>query len=115
MNSQRKIYRQISFLSLVGVGLFGFVFFAPDVGGHAGSFFSVAMQCTWQKLLELPAAWSSLKIILLSVGLFLIIESTGTVLAVKKFKSLVLPVFLMQAVPCLGLLVGGYYLIKSLL
>jgi len=115
MNGQRKIYRQTSLLSVVGLGLLGFAFFSPDPGGHSGSFFSVAMQCTWQDLLELPAAWSSLKIILLSVGLFLIIESTGTVLAVRKFKSLVLPVFLMQAVPCLGLLFGGYYLIKSLL
>ena len=115
MNRQQKIYRQISLLSLVGGGLLGVVFFAPNVGGHTGSFINMAMQCTWQDLLELPAAWSSLKIILLSVGLFLIIESTVTVLAVKKFKSLVLPVFLMQAVPCLGFLVGGYYLIKSLL
>jgi hypothetical protein len=39
----------------------------------------------------------------------------GTVLAVKRFKSLVLPVFLMQAVPCLGLLFGSYCLVKSLL
>jgi hypothetical protein len=115
MNSQPKIYRQTSFLSLVGLGILGFAFFAPDAGVHPGSFFSVAMRCTWQDLLELPAAWCSIKIILMSVGLFLIIESTGTVLAVKKYKSLVLPVFLMQAVPCLGLLFGGYYLIKSLL
>jgi hypothetical protein len=115
MNSQPKIYRQSSLLSLVGVGLLGFAFFVPDAGGHPGSFFRVAMQTTWQNLLDWPAAWCSMKIILLSIGLFLIIESTGTVLVMKKFKSFVLPVFLMQAVPCLGLLVGGYYLIKSLL
>jgi hypothetical protein len=115
MKGQRKIYRQISLLSLVGVGLLGFAFFVPDAGDHPGSFFRVAMQTTWQNLLDWPAAWCSLKIILLSVGLFLIIESTGTVLAVKQLKPLVLPVFLMQAVPCLGFLLGGYYLIKSLL
>jgi hypothetical protein len=110
MKGQRKIYRQISLLSLVGVGLVGVglvgvglvgvglvgvTFFVPDAGGHPGSFFRVAMQTTWQNLLDWPVAWCSLKIILLSVGLFLIIESTGTVLAVKQFKLLVLPVFLM--------------------
>ena len=115
MDRQREIYRQVGLLSLVGFGLLGFAFFAPNVGGHSGSFFSVAMQTTWENLLDWPAVWCSLKIILLSVGLFLIIESTGTVLAVKKLKSLVLPVFLMQAVPLLGLLFGGYYLVKSLL
>ena len=58
--------------------------------------------------------WCSLKIIMFSAGLFLLIESTGTVLAVKNFKSLALPVFMMQALPCLGFLFGGYCLIKSL-
>jgi hypothetical protein len=115
MNRQRDIYRQVSLLSLVGIGLLGFVFFAPDVGGHSGSFFQVAMQTTWQNLLDWPAVRCSVKIILLSAGLFLLIESTGTFLAAKKIKSLVLPVFLMQAVSCLGLLFGGYYLVKSLL
>ena len=115
MNRQRDIYWQVSLLSLVGIGLLGFVFFAPNAVGYEGSFFQVAMQCTWQNLLDWPAAWCSMKIILLSVGLFLIIESTGTMLAVRRFKSLVMPVFMMQGVPCLGLLFGSYYLVKSLL
>jgi hypothetical protein len=115
MNSQHEIPRQIRVLSLVGLCLLAFGLLAPGVGRQEGSFFSAAMQCTWRDLWELPAAWSSLRIILLSAGLFLLIESMGTILAVKKFKSLVLPVFLMQAVPCLGLLFGGYYLVKSLL
>jgi hypothetical protein len=115
MNGQRENYRRTSLLSLVGLCLLAFVFFAPGIGHQEGSYFSTAMQCTWRDLWELPAAWSSLRIILLSAGLFLLIESTGTILAAKKFKSLVVPVFLMQAVPCLGLLFGGYYLVKSLL
>jgi hypothetical protein len=115
MNSQHEIFRRTSLLSLVGLGLFGFALLAPSIGEHQGSYFSTAMHCTWRGLWEFPAAWSSLRIILLSAGLFLLIESTGTILAAKKFKSLVLPVFLMQAVPCLGLLFGGYYLVKSLL
>ncbi len=114
-NRQREILRHIRFLSLTGLGLLAFALLAPNIGERQGSFFSVAMQCTWRDLWELPAAWCSVKIILLSTGLFLLIESTGTVLAIKKIKSLVLPVSLMQAVPCLGFFFGGYYLIKSLL
>ena len=114
-NRQRETPCKICLLSLAGLGLLGLALMAPNIGGHQGSFFSVAMQCTWRDLIELPAAWCSVKIILLSAGLFLLIESTGTFLAAKKIKSLVLPVFLMQAVPCLGFLLGGYYLIKSLL
>ena len=115
MNRQREIYRQVSLLSLVGLGLAGFAFFAPDAGQQPGSFFSVAMQTTWRNLLDLPAAWCSVKIILCSISLFLLIESTGTMLSVWKFKSLALLVFFLQAVPCLGLLSGSFFLVKSLL
>jgi len=115
MNRQRKINVQISRLSLLGMGLLGIAFFTPDAGRQPGSFFSVAMETTWRNPLDIPAAWCSLKIILLSFGLFLLIESAGTFLAVRKHNSLALSVFFMQAAPCLGLLCGGFYLVKSLL
>lgn len=115
MNSQREIYFHTTLLSLIGLSLLVFSFLAPGIGQQEGSFFRAAMQSDWRNLLQLPAAWCSLRIILLSISLFLLIESMGTILAVKKIKSLVLPVFLMQVVPCLGLLFGGYYLVKSLL
>jgi hypothetical protein len=115
MNRQREIYRQVGLLSLIGLGLFGIAFFAPDAGAHRGAFFNVAMQTAWQNPLDWPAVWCSVKIILLSIGLFLLIESMGTILAVKKYKSLALSVFSMQAVPLLGFLFGGFYLVKSLL
>jgi hypothetical protein len=115
MNRQRESYRQVGLLSLVGLGLLGCAFFAPDAGRHAGLFFSVAMQTTWQNPLDWPAAWCSVKIILWSFGLFLLIESTGTLLTVRKHKSLAGPVFFLQVVPCLGLGLGGFYLVKALL
>jgi hypothetical protein len=115
MNRQRDIYRQAGRLTLIGLGLLGFAIYAPDAGGQPGLFFRVAMQTTWQNLLDWPAVWCSVKIILLSLGLFLLIESTGTFLAVKKHKSLAVSVFFLQALPCAGLLLGGFYLIKSLL
>jgi hypothetical protein len=115
MNRQRDIYRQAGLLTLIGVGLLSFAIYAPDAGRHPGAFFSVAMQTTWQHLLDWPAVWCSVKIILLSLGLFLLIESTGTFLAVKKYKSLAVSVFFLQVLPCAGLLLGGFYLVKSLL
>ena len=73
------------------------------------------MKTTWRNLLDFPAAWCSVKIILFSFGLFLLIESAGTLLSVRKHKSLALSVYFMQAVPCFGLLCGVFYLLKSLL
>jgi hypothetical protein len=115
MSSQRDIYRQISLLSLAGLGFFGIAFFTPDPGQHPGAFFSIATQTTWKHVLEWPAAWCSLKIILSSIGLFLVIESAGTILSLRKRKSLALSVFFLQTLPCLGFLFGSFYLMKSLL
>jgi len=56
-----------------------------------------------------------LKIILSSIGLFLVIESAGTILSLRKRKSLALSVFFLQTLPCLGFLFGSFYLMKSLL
>lgn len=112
---QQEIFRQTSLLILIGIGLFGIAFFSPDAGHGPGAFFRVAMQTTWSNLLDLSAAWCSVKIILCSAGLFLVIESTGTVLSVLKFKSLALSVFFLQLVPCVGLVIGSFYLFKALL
>ena len=114
-NRQMEILRQVFLLSAIGLGLFAIVLFAPDASQAQGVFFLPALQTSWSHLLDIPAVWSSVKIILFSVGLFLMIESIGTVLAVFKYKTIALPVFFMQVLPCLGLLSGSYYLLKSLL
>ena len=115
MNRQQIILRQVGLLCLIGIGLFGITFFAPDAAPHRGAFFQPALETSWQRLLDLPAVWASIKIILFCIGLFLVIESAGTVLSVLKFKSLALLIFLLQVVPCCGLVCGSYYLVKSLL
>ena len=115
MSRQQEILRQVGILTLIGIGLFGIAFFAPDANAHQGAFYQAALQTSWRHILDLPAVWSSIKIILCCVGLFLVIESAGTMLSVMKMKSLALLVFLMQIVPGLGLLCGGYYLVKSVL
>ena len=111
---EREILRQVSRLTLLGVGFFGIAVFAPDAAPSHGVFYQAALHSRWLSLLEMAAAWSSIKIMLFCVGLVLMIESTGTVLSVMKMKSLALFVFFMQVIPCLGLLCGGYYLAKAL-
>lgn len=116
MNREREIFKQVYILGLVGLGLLGIVFFAPDAGRFQNaSFWRIAMNTTWKNPLDFAAAWCSLKIILLSLGLFLLIESVGTVLSVFQYKFLALLVYFFQALPCLGFLLGGYYLVKALL
>ena len=107
--------RKVGLLSLIGLGLIGVVIFSPNANPYHGAFFQGALETTWSQGLDLPAVWSSLKIIIFSVGLFLLIESTGTVLAVLKFRSIAIPIFFLQVIPFLGLLGGAYCLLKSLL
>lgn len=88
---------------------------APAGNPYQGAFFQPALETTWRRLLDLPAAWSSIRILLFSVGMFLVIEAIGTVLALMKLRSLALAVFFLQVLPVLCFLCGSYYLVKSLL
>jgi hypothetical protein len=115
MNRQEQILRQAMLVNLIGMGLLGLVFFSPNADPRQGAFFQAALQTTWRNVLDFPGVWSSIKIILFSVGLGLLLESVGTMLALLKFKSLALSVFFLQVVPVLGLLCGGFYFVKSLL
>ena len=115
LDRQQQILRNVRFLILAGFGLLVIVLVAPDANSAEGLFFRPALQTTWQQVLDIPAIWSSLKIILFSISLFLLIESAGTVLAVFKLKNIAIPVFFLQIIPCLGLLCGSYYFLKALL
>jgi len=114
MSRGQQISRQVNGMILAGICLLGIVFLAPDAGHPPnGSFFKIAMSSIWGKLFELTAAWCSFKIILFSIGLLLLIESLGTILVRFKHRQVALTVFKLQVVPCVGLLIGGYYLAKS--
>jgi hypothetical protein len=115
MTRQQEILRQVTLLSAIGVGLFGVALFAPDARPHLGAFYQPALETSWGNLLNMPAVWASLKIMLFFIGLFLVIESAGTVLALLKMKSLSVIVYFLQVVPCLGLVCGSYYLVKAVL
>jgi len=113
---ERHIFRQVGLLCLIGAGLLAVVLFSPDAGQNQHtSFIKVAGASSWLEPGDFAAAWCSLKIILLSVGLFLFIESAGTLLAVMRRKHLALTVFLLQVVPLLGFVSGSYCFVKALL
>ena len=101
---------------IIGVFTLCFVFLTPSAGPHAGwAFFQAARDSTWQRLFEWGSAWCSLKIILSCLGLFMILDCLGTVLTRARWIWLAHLAFYLVIVPCLGFLVGGYYLIKALL
>ena len=113
---EEKIFKPGSTLFLTGISLVSLVFFGPDAARHrAGSFFEVAASSSWGKWLQFAAAWCSFKIILLSLGLFLVIESLVVILAAAKGHQLARVVYFLHLMPCFGFLIGGYYLIKALL
>jgi hypothetical protein len=115
MSRGQQITQQVDGMVLAGICFIGISFFAPDAGHHHnGSFFSIATSSAWGRPFELPAAWCSLKIMLSSIGLWLLIESFGTVLVRLKHIRLAVMLFALQIVPGVGLLTGGYYLAKSL-
>ena len=115
MNGGRRIIGRVSLAFLTGLGLLGIAFFAPDVAHHNGYFFKIAMASPWQNVFDLAAAWCSLKIILLGVGLFLIIESLGSMLVRLKHEYLAWAVFSLHFASCTWILFGGFCLVKALL
>jgi hypothetical protein len=115
MSRGQQITQQVNGMVLAGICLIGISFFAPDAGQHHnGSFFTIATSSAWGRLFELPAAWCSLKIMLSSIGLWLLIESFGTVLVRLKHIRLAVMLFALQVVPGVCFVIGGYYLAKSL-
>jgi hypothetical protein len=109
------IYSQCGYFLLVGISLINLAFFAPPAAGEsAAGLFKAATLSTWEKPLDLPAAWCSFKIILLSLGLFLVIECLGTYLALANRRWLARIIYSLHLLPSLGFLAGGYYFIKAL-
>ena len=113
---ESHILRQVGLLCLIGMCLLAVVLFSPDAGQNQHtSFIKVASASRWGDPGDLAAAWCSAKVILLCVGLSLLIESAGTLLALMRRKYLALTVFVLQVVPLAGFLAGGYCLVKALL
>lgn len=115
MSREQETNRQVGGLLLMGFCLFCLAFFAPDVAPHrTGAFFKIASAASWHRLFEWPSAWCSLKIILSSIGLFLVVESLGTLVVRSQYKDWAVTVFSLQIISLFGFLSGDYYLLKAL-
>jgi hypothetical protein len=116
MRRDIAIRRRITFFFIIGIGLMGFAIGTPDPEHHHGlGFIQGARETIYTHPLDWEAAWCSLKIILFSLGLGLLIESVGAFFMRMEYTLLGFFVHLMHILPALGLLAGGYYLIKSLI
>jgi hypothetical protein len=116
MNKAREKLAEVVLVSFAGFILLAVVFLVPNGSGNSSyAFFKTACQTRWGDWLDWPAAWCSVKLILFSASLFLLIDSFGTLLLVLNRRRLAGKVFILIGLPFLGFFIGGYYLVKSLL
>lgn len=114
---EERVLKYGSFLLLSGISLIGAVLLAPNSAGQPVGlcFFKIAASGTWGKTLDFPTAWCSVKILLLCLGSFLVIESIATILCVLNRKGVALLVYCLHFVPVVGVLLGSYCLFRALL
>ena len=112
MNPDQEINYKIALALAVSFCLFTLVFATPnDAPGPSWAFVQVARATSWHRLLDWPAAWCSLKILLCSVAMFLTFDALGTILIRLKRKTLAEVFFVSAVLPLVGFLVGDYYLV----
>jgi hypothetical protein len=108
--------RRILVLYFTGLYLLAVVFLSPHAGYREGrSFFIVAQSSPWNQWWDWPAAWCSVKIILLSTGAFSVLAALWMLLKILNRQSLARMIRFLSAAPGLGVLIGIYYLVKALL
>jgi len=116
MNKARVKLAEVSFVSLAGFILLGIVFLTPNGSSNSSRpFFEILLGTSWGHVLDWPAVWCSVKLLLFSASLFLLIDSFGTLLLVLNRRHLAGKVFVLIVLPFFGLFIGTYYLVKSLL
>lgn len=106
--------RRALLLYAAGFCMLAFAFLFPDEAYWEGrSFFNVARQSPWNHWWDWPAAWCSVKIILLSLGVFSIMTALRRMLKVSRCWAKA--ILLLSSVSSLVCALGVYYLLKALL
>ena len=113
---QVKSIHRAGLVCAVGLFLLYVVFLVPHPGYSEGkSFFMVAHGALWQDFGDWAAAWCSMKIILLSAGIFVLLVSLGAALQVLQRETVAASLFVLAVSQVLMFLFGFYCLIKSVL
>jgi hypothetical protein len=115
IQNKKQPGRNISAYLFAGLFFSTVALLSPDAGTmHGTSFFSVAQASPWERWWDWPAAWCSLKIILLSVGVFLSLFALMEFLrlSAKNIPSKI--VMTLTTAPVAGFWLGVYYFVKAL-
>lgn len=75
----------------------------------------MAQASPWDRWWDWAAAWCSVKIILLSLGIISLIAALGILLKSLNQEFWAKAILVLSAVPGLGVGLGAYYLVKALL
>jgi hypothetical protein len=103
-------------LCLIGGCVLAIVFLTPNAGHEQHrSFLAVARDSLWSQFADWPAAWCSVKILLLGTGALLVLDAMGNLMIRLKQEVLGLGLFCLGLVPVLLLIFGSYELVKALL
>jgi hypothetical protein len=112
LSNEKEKQRNILLYYFVGLCCLTIVFLSPHAGYLDGvSFFSIARSSPWERWGDWPAAWCSLKVIFLSLGVFLVLSALGSLFSARKMPAKV--VLTLISAPVAGFWLGLYYLIKA--
>jgi hypothetical protein len=113
-SNEQETQRKILLLYFTGFFFLTIVFLSPHAGYLDGeSFISIARSSPWERWGDWPAAWCSLKVIFLSMGVFLVLRALGGLLRLSAGKTPGNVVLTLTGAPIAGFWIGLYYLIKA--
>lgn len=114
LSNEKATQSKILLCYFAGFYFLTIVFLSPDAGNLNGeSFFSIARSSPWERWGDWPAAWCSLKVIFLSLGVFLVLRALGGLLRLSARKTSGNVVLTLTGAPIAGFWLGLYYLIKA--
>ena len=110
-----KYSTNTGFMFIIGIVLMGVILFVPDASQlEHQSFFGFAHRGIWGLYFEWPRAWCSVKIILLSLAILLIVDATANLLIRFHYDLLGLVLLTSTIFPGLLALLGLYELAKAI-
>lgn len=116
MRREKEIHKRVGGYFFAGLFFIGLAFLTTDLERAGGwDFLRIAASGTWDRLLDWPVVWCSLKMMFCSVGLFLCLDALATWSQMLQKKEAALMFLLMLVVPAVGFIYGGYCFLRGLL